>query len=107
MKISQPEHKTILLNSFYVKLDGQYRDGKPVYNPVVFPVEKLAAAGSAKKKLVDSFKDGKLNDEELEFTPSEVSILKDGFDRMLAEGFSADESEKALSLKSVFDGIKE
>jgi len=104
MTITKADHKTILLNSFYSKIDGQYREGKQMYSPNTFQLEKLAAAGTAKKKLTDDIVDGKMTEEAIEFTPSEISILKDGFDRMVEEGFSADDSEKALSLKAIFDG---
>lgn len=105
MKINKPQHKNILLNSFFIKQEGQYRDGRPTYTAVTYPIEKLAAAGSAKKKILDCVESEEMNDKEVEFTPSEISILKDGFDRMSELGFAADDAEGVISLKAIFDGV--
>lgn len=108
MKISSPQQKRIIWETFYEKTGQTGQNGVPIAQPKSFQLEKLQDAGSAKKKISDTIdqKTGIFNDKEIEFTPGEIAIIKDLFDAQSKIGFMADDAEAVLALKNTFDGKK-
>lgn len=106
MKISEPAHKKIIWETFFEKTGQFTQDGVPRFETKSFHLEKLADAGSAKKKLGECINEQTsfFNAKEIEFTPSETAIIKDLFDKESKNGFNVDLAESVLSLKDIFDG---
>lgn len=122
MKISKGNHRAILIDLFYSV------DSKGM-TPKEFPLEKLFDASQAKKKLMPlvraateteilNYLNGKqvtpeemenykkdlktttFEDKEVEFTPSEVVILKELFDSK--KNWSIDKADIVKELKDIF-----
>jgi len=98
MKVSKPSHKILIRSLFF-------KEGKPVE----FSLDKLPDAGSALKKIEECSEPVKdkpnliqFNDKEIEFTPSEIAILKPLFDGK--EKWSVTEYEVVGQVKNLFDG---
>ena len=111
MKISDPAQK-VVLHKLFLELKGHTEDGKPVYQPRQFPLDKLMDASSAAKKLLEGARveDEMLyfSDSEAGFTPAEVAILIDLFDGVTTWEIGA--ADGVLGLMAIFqgkDGVKE
>lgn len=99
MKIKKKEHKSILQKCFLEETQTGIRQKS-------FPLDKLESAVSAYKKLVDSTKDKEFVDGEIEFTPAEVAILKEVFDKKGKTGFVPSVGREVFELKNLFEGKK-
>ena len=102
MKVKSKKHKAILHSLFFSEKDGQM-------SPVTFPIEKLGGASSGAKKLIGTsevLENGGIkynyDDSEQEFTPSEVAILKDLFDRKST--WSVEVADIVFEIKNLFEG---
>lgn len=107
MNIEKKEHKLILWELFFEERDTM--QGKKVM-PKDFPLEDLAAAGFAKKRLKFELLDKEKEtygwlDGVLEFPPDEVVVLKKLFDEK--KKWSVDASETVAELKAIFSPPKE
>jgi len=105
MRISDPVQKVVLHKLFY-DVVGRTQDGEPVHEPKQFAIEQLLDAASAAKKLVQgSTQNGgfiSYSDEEITFTPAEVTILKGLFDGVKEWGVGV--ADAVLQLQAIFQG---
>ena len=103
MKITKVEHKG-LLNLLFIEESSFLVGGEPRIQQKSFPLNKLADAGSAYKKIIDTadHKTGKFKEDQIEFTPSEIAILKELFDAKT--DWKVGDAEFVLELKDIFDG---
>ena len=112
MKIVQAGHKKVLFDLFF-ELAGRTAQGAPAYEGRKFPIDKLADAASAAKKLTKGstpILDDKgnptgslmLSGTAVEFSPNEVSLLKELFDGRTEWPFG--EADTVLALKNIFAG---
>lgn len=102
MKITKKEHKALLQLSFLEKAGDHLRDK-------VFALVDLAAAGTAYQKLMASTEklpngDKKFLDNDIEFTPAEIKVLKSNFDAEMHRMSSAQNAEFILELQALFNG---
>ena len=85
----------------------QIVDGQPLVIPKQFAIDKLFDASSVAKKLREGSydKDGRtwFVDGEQEFTPAEVTILKELFDGN-SDKWTILEADTVQELKELFDG---
>jgi hypothetical protein len=100
MKIVTMGQKEVLLSLFYT--EKQTMQGTTMISKE-FPLEDLMSAGSAKKKLMPKIKDNKAfwEEKEIEFTPSEIVVLKKLFDEK--KTWSVDAATIVQELKNIFN----
>ena len=102
MKLSKKAHKILFFNLFYEVVNGQTKVKE-------YPLEELFDASSTKKKLAqksdeaDSKTIFNFTDDEVEFTPAEIVILKKLFDGK--KGWNVDDAEAVGEIKELFNPI--
>lgn len=107
MYITQPQHKSLIWMSFFEESNQTNpENGRKLLQPINFQLEKLVDASNVKKKLKTSSDDktGAFDESKVEFTPNEVVIIKELFDKKAAKGFVVDDADYVLSLANIFNG---
>ena len=100
MKLSKKPHKILFFNLFYEVVNGQTKVKE-------YPLEELLDASTTKKKLIESSEESngrtnwKFDENEVEFTPAEVVILKKLFDSK--KNWGVDDAEVVLEVKELFN----
>ena len=106
MKINLGTQKAILHMLFFEEVTKN-EQGQPVFRPKQFPLNKLFDAASAAKKLMEDSteKDGRIwfKDKEVEFTPAEITVLKELFDDN-SEKWDITTAEIVKELQELFKG---
>jgi len=114
MKLVKADHKRVLNDLFFIPA-GKQPDGRTTYDARTFPIEKLADASSAAKKLLKG-STTILNDKgeptglqfgtsSIEFSPDEAAILKELFDGK--KEWNVADADIVLALRAIFAGKKE
>ena len=110
MKITLASHKAMLAGLFYEKTGQMNSEGRPIYQPIQFPFDKLMDAASAAKKLnKDSKQEGgrvTYVSGEVELTPAEASVLNVLFDKN-KDQWNITVADTVMELQELFHGEEE
>ncbi len=85
MKLTSAAHKALLSGLFYEKTGQTTSEGRPVYQPIQFPFNKLLDAASVAKKLAKGSRQegGRVTYSKgiIELTPVEAAVINDLFEK--------------------------
>lgn len=110
MKLIKGTHKAVLSSLFYEKTGQNTSNGLPIFQPKQIPFDKLMDASSAAKKINEgseltgvkiTYPDG-----EIEFTPAEVTVVKELFDAN-KDKWDVTVADSIKELIELFEGKKD
>lgn len=101
MKINKPQHKSIIHSLFFKKNVNQ--NGQSYMEPIEIGFPDLIQASQIFEKIKkDTDEKGVLNNNEIEFTPTEVALIVKLFDKK--QGWDVNVSTFVVELKKIIDG---